>query len=103
LDPAGAVDAGDRRSVGVEHPAPLVRDGARALVERDALDRCPAVPDAPEDDAAGDNLVLVRRDRASVDELVADDLDRLDLLLPEDRHRRRVEALADRAGPPRPP
>ena len=70
----------------------VVRDRAAALVERDARQRDAAVADAAQDDAAGDDLALARRDGAELaalvgDQGVADDLDRLDLAVAEDRDR----------------
>ena len=80
LDPAGRVQAG-------LDPAALVRNRPGALVERDAGQPHAPVADAAEDDPARDRLALVGRDRASVDELVAHEFDRLDRALAEDRDR----------------
>ena len=90
LDPAGAVDA-------VPHAAALVRDRAGALVEGDAGQLDAAVADAAEDEPALERLGLVSRDRALVlVEDVADELDPLDPLVPEDRYWR-AEELEDDA------
>ena len=85
LDPAGAVDTPRRRPVGAEHAAGLVGKRAGALVERNTGERHAAVPDAPEDDPALDELALVRRHCPAPDELVLDELDRLDPSVAEDR------------------
>src|SRR5581483_8916683 len=86
LDPAGGV-----RPFRVGDAAAVVRDRARPLVERHARDRNAAVADAAQDEPAGDRLRIARRARHDsavlLDELVADDLDRLHLLLAEDRRR----------------
>src|SRR5207244_1589397 len=101
LDPAGAVDAGKRRAVLAEDAPARVRHRPAPLVERNAGQADTAIADAPEDRAAGNRLALARRDGADLttlvrDELVPDDLDRLDPLLAEDRDRRDLEAEAER-------
>ena len=89
----------------VDDAALDVRDHAAALVERDARQRDAAVADAPQDDAARDRLALAGRDRADLaalvgDERVADDLDRLDLPVAEDRDRRDENRSTSRRGLP---
>src|SRR5918993_5713797 len=72
LDPARGVQA--RLDA-----AALVGNRPRALVEGDAGQPDAPVADAAEDDPAGDGLPFARPHSAAIDELVADELDRLDL------------------------
>ena len=61
LDPARAVDAGDRRPALVEDAPALVRHRPARLVERRPGQRDAVVADAAEDDPARDHLALVGR------------------------------------------
>src|SRR5207248_7138942 len=97
LDPAG-----DVRALGAGDAPAVVRDRRAALVERHAGERHAPVADAAEDDAARDRLALLGRDRGDAaglvgNELVADDLDRLDPAVAEDGNGRDLEAEANRA------
>src|SRR5207244_9987683 len=91
LDPPGGVGA--RRAF---DPAAVVRDRGLALVERNAGKRDALVADAPENQPARNRLGLARRPRdqpaAVFDELVTDELDRLNAVIAEDRERRGQEA-----------
>src|SRR5215218_5867779 len=102
LDPAGGVDAGDRRAAVGDDAAAVVAKRGAPVVEGEARQRHAAVADAAKDDPAGDRLAPVRRDRDDPPALVllepvAHDLDRLDALVAEDRDRRDEEPQADRA------
>src|SRR5262249_4108058 len=99
LDPPG-----DIRTTGTGHAAALVRDRPRLLVERDARAGDALVADARQHDPRRDDLQLTGRagDETALflDELVADDLDRLDLAVAEDRDRRDEEAKHNASGLP---
>src|SRR5439155_18868414 len=60
LDPAGAVDAGERRAVVVEDAAVVVADRAPRLVERDSGQSDTAIANAAKHEAALERLALVR-------------------------------------------
>src|SRR5262249_46177324 len=81
LDPAGAVDA--RR-----HAPALVRNRPARCVEAHSRQLDAVIADAAEDEAARKRLALLRRHRTVVRvKLVANELDSLDALVAEDRHR----------------
>src|SRR5690606_32584639 len=83
-----------------ERPPAVVRDHAATLVEGDAGEADPEVPDAAQDDVARDHLPRVGRDGGDPPvrpclEPVADDLDRLDATVPQQRDRGGEEAEPD--------
>src|SRR5262249_24280896 len=97
LDPAGAVETGNRLPILAEHSPVGVRDRAGAFGERHPREADAAVADASEDDPARNDVVLVGDDGADAAapvrlEPVVSELDSLDPLVAEDRDRRRTEA-----------
>ena len=94
LDPAGAIGA-----LGSGDAAAVVRDRAAPLVERNVRDADAAVPDAAEDEAGLERLVLVRRHRdepaVAFFHLVTDELHRFHLRFAVDRDGRMEEQEAN--------
>ena len=94
LDPAGAVEPGDRRAVCVENAPVDVRHGSVTLVERHPGEADAPVADAAKNDSARKDLALLGRDCAHAPVLVrlepvVHDLDRLDAALHHEWRRAR--------------
>ena len=104
LDPAGAVHTRYRRARVVQDTADIVPDRRPPVIERNAGHGRAPITDAAQHQPTRNHLALVGGHRVDPtarirDQLVPDDLDRLDAAVAQDRHGRDAEAQAQRLRP----